>query len=102
MRMGDRTADKGRMQHARQFEVGDELAPAGQQPPVLAPQQRAPDIGSAAFGHFDDFRLIPSWPDLFRGPSAHGLVPWASASSNATEKAWITGTSPVMTIWRAG
>jgi len=29
-RMGERAADEGRMQHARQFEVGDELTTAGQ------------------------------------------------------------------------
>jgi hypothetical protein len=38
MRMSQRAADKGRMQHARQFEVGNELPAAGQQPAVLAPQ----------------------------------------------------------------
>ena len=42
-RMRDRAPDEGRMQHARQFEIGDELSPAGQQPAVLAPQQRAAD-----------------------------------------------------------
>src|SRR5882724_9494653 len=38
-------------------------------------------------------RLVPPWPDLFRGPSAHGLVPWAptslpSAPSNARRRGW--------------
>ena len=25
----------------------------------------------------------PSWPDLIRGPLAHGLVPWASTSDGS-------------------
>src|SRR6516165_1904949 len=35
-RMGKRTSDKHRMQHLRQFEIGDELSTAGQQAPVFA------------------------------------------------------------------
>ena len=40
----------------------------------------------------------PLWPDLIRGPSAHGLVPWASTSSWAlaisADTTWMPGTSP--------
>jgi len=35
--------------------------------------------------------LFSSWPGLSRGPSAHGLVPWASTPETRT---WMCGTSP--------
>jgi hypothetical protein len=46
-----------------------------------------------------------SWPalnEVMAGPSPVGLqptdlVPWASTPPGARKKAWITGTSPVMT-----
>src|ERR1700691_6159210 len=38
--MGERTPDEYRVQHARQFEIGDELPTAGEQAPILAPGQR--------------------------------------------------------------
>src|SRR5271170_5176237 len=31
-------------------------------------------------------QVILSWPDLIRGPSAHGLDPWASTPSRARNK----------------
>jgi hypothetical protein len=37
------------------------------------------------------------WPGLSRGPSAHGLDPWASMSSKPrgpVAKTWVPGTSP--------
>ena len=46
--MRNRAAHERRMQHARQNEIGDELPVAGQQPAVLAPQQRASDERSLA------------------------------------------------------
>ena len=78
MRVGDGAAHEGRMQHARQFKVGDKLATAGQQPPILAPQQRAPYIGSAAFAHgrlpLTPLAPHPSLPRLRRrGKRAHHL-----------------------------
>ncbi len=47
--MRERAADKGDMQHPRQFEIGGKAAFAGQQPPVLAPQHRAADPGRVDF-----------------------------------------------------
>ena len=49
--MGGRASDKRHVQHARQFEIGDELPLAGQQPAILAPQQRAADLRRAALAH---------------------------------------------------
>ena len=46
-----RAADDDRVQHARQDEIGDELPLPGQQPAVLAPQQRAPDISGCNVIH---------------------------------------------------
>src|SRR5262245_39879009 len=45
----------------------------------------------------------PLWPDLFRGPSAHGLDPWAPTSSSLAvslpRKTWMAGTSPAKAIF---
>jgi len=49
--MCNRAADESGVQHARQFQIGDELPLAGQQPAILAPQQRTPDLGAAALAH---------------------------------------------------
>ena len=44
-RMRQGASDEGHMQHARQSEIGDELALPGQQALVLAPLEPAPDEG---------------------------------------------------------
>ena len=44
-RMGLRTSDQHRMQHVRQFEIGNVLAAAGQKPAILAPRHGAADEG---------------------------------------------------------
>ena len=48
-RVRHRAADEDGVQHARQYEIGDELPLAGQQPAVFAPQQRAPDEAAQFF-----------------------------------------------------
>ncbi len=50
-RVGERTAHKRDMQHPRAFEVGGELALAGQEAAVFAAQQRAADPGLVDSGH---------------------------------------------------
>ena len=45
-RMRVRAPHEHRMQHVRQFEIGNVLAAAGQEPPVLAPRHGAADEGS--------------------------------------------------------
>ena len=44
-RMSDRASDKHRMQHMRQFEIGDELAAAGEETAILAPGDGTADVG---------------------------------------------------------
>ena len=44
-RVGLRAAHEDRMHHVRQFEIGNVLAAAGQEPPVLAPRHGAADEG---------------------------------------------------------
>ena len=66
-RVRDRAPDESRMQHARQFEIGDELPLAGQQPPILAPQQRPADVRRSGFAHswaLSVLRRISSAPAL--------------------------------------
>jgi hypothetical protein len=38
VRVRHSAADKGRMQHPRHFEIGNELPLAGQEPAILTPQ----------------------------------------------------------------
>ncbi|MGH7031909.1 MAG: hypothetical protein ACREE9_05640 [Stellaceae bacterium] len=49
--MRRRAAHEDRVQHARQRQIDDELPLPDQQPVVLAPEQRAPDIGRADVAH---------------------------------------------------
>ena len=54
--MRHRAAHEDRVQHSRQDEIGDELPLAGQQAPVFAPQQRAPDIRGSDVIHGSNLR----------------------------------------------
>ncbi len=47
-RVGDRAAHEGRVQHARQREIGDELPATGQQAMILAARDRTADEGGLA------------------------------------------------------